>query len=110
MTELLLIIHVKLEISCSIVFLGYGFGRGGPHNWPSRSPDFSPLVYCVWGWMKELVYSVKLVRRDALLGRIFDAADRITNSQRKLQRAPRAVHSPATVYVVADGGIFENEL
>ena len=28
------------------------------------------------GWMKELVYSVKVVKRDALLGRIVDAADR----------------------------------
>ena len=43
--------------------------------------------------MKELVYSVKVVTRDALLGRIFDAVDRITNSQRNLQRATRAVHN-----------------
>ena len=62
-------------------FLNYRFpgrwiGRGGPHNWPARSPDLSPLDYCVWGWMKELVYSVKVVTRDALLGHIVDAADR----------------------------------
>ena len=66
-------------------FLNYRFpgrwiGRGGPHNWPARSPDLSPLDYCVWLWMKELVYSVKVVTRDALLGRILDAADRIRNS------------------------------
>jgi hypothetical protein len=36
--------------------------------------------------MKELVYSVKVVTRDALLGHILDAADRIRNSQQKLQR------------------------
>jgi len=75
-------------------FLNYHFpgrwvGRGGPHNWPARSPDLSPLDYCVWGWMKELVYGVKVVTRDELLSRILDAADRIRNSQRKLneQRA-----------------------
>ena len=60
--------------------------------------------------MKELVYSVKVVTRDALLGRIFDAADRITNRQRKLQRATRAVHNRATACVEAGGGIFENQL
>jgi len=59
--------------------------RGGPHNWPARSPDLSPLDYCVWGWTKELVYSVKAGTRDALLGHILDAADRIRNSQRKLK-------------------------
>jgi len=31
--------------------------------------------------MKELVYSVKVGMRDALLGRILDAADRIRNSR-----------------------------
>ena len=40
--------------------------------------------------MKELIYSVKVVTRDALLSRIFDAADRVRNSQRKLQRATRS--------------------
>jgi len=56
--------------------------------------------------MKELVYSVKVVTRDALLGRIFDAPDRIRNSQWKLQRATRAVHNRAATCVVAGGGIF----
>ena len=43
--------------------------------------------------MKELVYSVKVGTRDALLGRILNAADRLRNRQRKLQRATRAVHN-----------------
>jgi len=65
-------------------FPGWWIGRGGPHNWPARSPDLDPLDYCVWGWMKELVYSVKVGTWDALLGRILDAADCIRNGQRKL--------------------------
>jgi len=60
--------------------------------------------------MKELVDSVKVVTRDALFGRIFDAADRIRNSQRKLQRATRAVHKRAAGCVAAGGGIFKNQL
>ena len=66
-------------------FPGRWIRRGGPHNWPARSPDLSPLDYCVWGWMKELVYSVKVGTHDALLGRILDVANRIKNSQQKLQ-------------------------
>jgi len=96
-------------------FLNYRFpgrwiGRGGPHHWPARSPDLSPMDYCVWGWMKELVYSVKVVTRDALLCRILDTADRIRNSQRKLKLATRAVHNRTAACVAAGGGIFENQL
>ena len=60
--------------------------------------------------MKELVYSVKVVTQDALLDRILDAADRIRNSQRKLQQATREVHNRASACVAAGGGIFENQL
>jgi hypothetical protein len=49
-------------------FLGRCFRRGDLHNWPARSPDLSPLNYCVWGWMKEMTHSVKSGTRDALLG------------------------------------------
>jgi len=60
--------------------------------------------------MKELVYSVKVVTRDELLGHVLDAADRIRNSQRKLHRATRAVHNRAAACVAAGGGIFKNQL
>jgi len=60
--------------------------------------------------MKVLVYSVKVGTRDALLGRILDAEDRIRNSERKLLRATRAVHNRAAVCVAAGGGIFENQV
>ena len=62
------------------------------------------------GGLNKLVYSVNLGTRDALLGRILDAADRIRNSQRKLQRATRAVHYRAEACVAPGGGIFENQL
>ena len=60
--------------------------------------------------MKELVYSEKLETRDALLGRILDAADHIRNSQLKLLRSTQAVHNRAAAIVAAGGGIFENQL
>ena len=60
--------------------------------------------------MKELVYREKLEMRDALLGRILDAADHIRNSQLKLLRATCAVHNRAEACVVAGSGIFENQL
>jgi len=59
--------------------------------------------------MKELVYSVEVGTRDALLGRILDAADRIRDGQQKLQRATRAVHNRAAACFAPRGGIFENQ-
>ena len=74
--------EVRNLLNCR--FPGRCIGRGGPHNWSASSPDLSPLDYCVWGWMKELVYSVMVETRDALLVRILDAADHIRNNQLKL--------------------------
>jgi len=105
-------LHFSREVR---IFLNYRFpgrwiGRGGPHNWPARSSELSPLDFCVWGLMKDLVYSVKVGTRDALPGRILDVADRIRKSQRKLQRATRAVHNRAAAIVAAGVGFFENQL
>ena len=60
--------------------------------------------------MKELVNSVKVGMRDALLGHILDATDRIRNSQQKLQRATRAVHNWVAACVAVGSGIFKNQL
>jgi hypothetical protein len=60
--------------------------------------------------MKELVYNVKVVTRDALLGRSLDAADHIRNSQLKLLRATRAVLNRAAACVASGGAIFDNQL
>jgi len=54
-----------------------------------------------------MVYSVKVGTRDALLRRVWDAADGIRRSQRKLQRATRAVHNLAAKCVAAGGGVYE---
>jgi hypothetical protein len=83
-------------------------GRGGPQNWPPRSPDLNPLDYCLWGWLKSLVYATKVNTREALLDRIVNSAALIRENQRALQRATSAIHKRADKCIVAEGGIFEN--
>ena len=34
-------------------------GRGSTINWPPRSPDLTPLDFCLWGLMKSDVYRKK---------------------------------------------------
>jgi len=33
--------------------------RNGPHNWPQRSCDLTPLDYFLWGYVKSRVYGNK---------------------------------------------------
>jgi hypothetical protein len=54
-----------------------------------------------------MVYSVKVGTRDAMLGRMWDAAEGITSSMAKLQRATRAVHNQEATCVAEEGGVFE---
>ena len=30
-------------------------GRGGPLEWPARSPDLTPMDFWLWGYLKEKV-------------------------------------------------------
>eukprot|EP00731_Ephydatia_muelleri_P034096 Em0047g15a len=32
-------------------------GRGGPLEWPARSPDLTPMDFWLWGYLKEKVYA-----------------------------------------------------
>jgi len=83
-----------------------------------RSPPLASQVsrikptglLCVGMDEKKLVYSAKVATRDALLGRILDAADHIRNSELKLLRAARAVHNRAATCDAAGDGIFQNQL
>ena len=82
-----------------------------------RSPPLASQVsrikptglLCV-GMDERTVYNVKVATRDALLGRILDAADHIRNNQLKLLHATRAVHNRVAACVAAGSGIFENQL
>lgn len=38
------------------IFGSRWISRGGPLEWPPRSPDLSPLDFFLWGYLKRLVY------------------------------------------------------
>ena len=43
-------------------------------QWPPWSPDFTPLDFCLWGWMKSKVYKEKVNTRYELVTRIMNSA------------------------------------
>ena len=60
-------------------FLGRWIVRGGPHNWSPMSPDLTRTRLLCMGMDER-----NDLQRDALLGSILDAAERMRNSQPKL--------------------------
>jgi hypothetical protein len=57
---------------------GRWIGRGGPIAWPSRSPDLTPLDYFLRGYVKNIVYQVKINNLQHLKARIWDAVAMVT--------------------------------
>jgi hypothetical protein len=53
-------------------------GRGGPITWPPRSSDLTPLDFFLWGYVKNIVYKVKINDVEHLKARIRDAVATVT--------------------------------
>jgi hypothetical protein len=53
-------------------------GRGGPINWPARSPDLNPLDFYLWGHLKAMVYTERVNTIDELKDRILNCALLVT--------------------------------
>lgn len=91
-------------------FPGRWIGRGGPQQWPARSPDLTPLDFFLWGHMKALVYKKKSQSKEELLHRIQDAAEQIKNERAMLKRVTTSVLQRATKCIECQGSHFEHLL
>ena len=52
--------------------------NNGPFLWPPRSPDLNPLDFFVWGYIKNLVYSVPVTTKEDMMDRIRRAFQTLT--------------------------------
>lgn len=85
-------------------------GRGGPHAWPPRSPDLTPLDYFLWGYMKAIVYQEEVDTVDELRRRVIAAADEIRENPDMIRRATEDLMKGSRKCVEFDGGLFEHHL
>ena len=85
-------------------------GRGSTINWPPRSPDLTPLDFCLWGLMKSEVYRKKVDTRDELLVNIQGVIACIKGRQDAIRRTTRHVLTRVAKCIDVDGGIFEHLL
>jgi hypothetical protein len=71
-----------------------------------ESPDRNPLDSCLWGWMMDEVYKLKVDTPDELLARILDAAASIKKREDQVRRTARDLHTRVAKCAEVDGGIF----
>jgi hypothetical protein len=83
-------------------------GRAGPISWPSRSPDFNPVDYHIWGRLKQLVYAVNINNRQQLIDRIIHCCNTIRNDPQSIRNSIRQLTIRQQKCVQAAGFHFEN--
>lgn len=83
-------------------------GRGGPINWPARSPDLTPLDYFLWGYMKNYVYREPVNSLEQLDDRLHEALATITPQM--IQGAQASLIRRARLCIQIGGGHFEQLL
>jgi hypothetical protein len=83
----------------------------GQVQWPPRSPELTPLDFCLWGWMKREVYKGKVNTRDELVALIINSAVLLKQKrQDDLRRATRTFVKRTEKCIEVHNGIFENLL
>ena len=100
--------HVREYLNES--FPNHWLGRGGPVAWPLRSPDLTPLDYCLWGHMKTLLYETRVESRAALCDHIFAAAEHIRNHPDNVASATQSLLMRAENCIATGGGHSEQLL
>ncbi|GBM40713.1 hypothetical protein AVEN_241762-1 [Araneus ventricosus] len=59
-------------------FPQWWIGRGAVMAWPPRSPEITPLDFCLWGYVNQLVYSERTNGINHLKQRIADVIHSVT--------------------------------
>ncbi|GFW06265.1 uncharacterized protein TNCV_37401 [Trichonephila clavipes] len=85
-------------------------GRGGPVNWPARSPDLSCLDFFIWGHMKSFVYANPVASDEALVARIAIVADDIREMPGVFANVRQSLHRPCEPCIFAGRRFFEQFL
>ena len=85
-------------------------GRGGPLPWPARSPDFNPIDFCLWGWVKCIVYQTEVESENDLRTRIDNAFVRIKNVPQVFENIRNSYNKRLNQCIAMNGGHFEHLL
>ena len=84
-------------------------GRGGPRNWPSRSPDLAMNDFWLWGYARDQIYkNPRPVSMEDLRDRVVTVLDSI--DRQLIRRAYSNFLKRCEACVSVEGGHFEHLL
>ena len=83
-------------------------GRGGPINWPARSPDLTPLDFFLWGYVKDEVYRTRCPNLTQLKRRITSTIRNIPTDM--LQNVWQNMQNRFSAVLRENGGHIENRM
>lgn len=89
---------------------GHWIGRGGPVAWPARSPDLNPMDFCIWGYLKTLVYSHKINSIEELQQQIENGFQDIKNNHGLCERIRISLRKRLVSCIEMNGAHFEHLL
>lgn len=90
------------------IFENRWIGRGGPVNWPARSPDLTPLDFFLWGFIKDKVMASAPTTPEDMKNRIRFACSLVTPAM--LQRVRNSCQERIRKCLEVEGGHFEQLL
>lgn len=85
-------------------------GRGGPVNWPARSPDLTPIDFFLWGHVKQLVFKKVCNSEAEMRSRIITAFEKIKLDTEVLRRVRASVIRRCHKCIEVEGGHIEQHL
>lgn len=92
------------------VFPNCWIGRGGPIQWPPRSPDLTPMDFFFWGEMKRLVYETPIETPEELVARVVAAAAIIRETPGCFERVRQSFARRCQLAINVNGRHFQQHL
>ena len=103
--------RAPLHFSCFVIdvlnerFPDAWIGRGGPISWPPRSPDFFPIDFFLWRYIKNIVYAEKIRNIQHLQDRITSAIETVTRDM--IQKTWQEIEFRLEVFRATNGAHIE---
>lgn len=92
----------------NVTFRGQWIGRGGPIEWPPRSPDLTSPDFYLWGYLRDVVYRTRPSTRENMVERIRTTCLNIPREV--LLTTVRNFHRRIELCQQANGATFEHRM
>jgi len=102
---------INVRTHLNNAYPGRWIGRGGPVEWPARSPDLTPVdFFFLRGYIKSLVYETPVDSEEELIARVVAAFDVVRNDPGIFARVRESFLRRCNICIERQGRHIENLL